>query len=1483
MAIAITKPIAGVASTSNTNSYPMTAFTPTANSLLVVLVATTGTALTNPTMSGGGLTWVLEGQSVIGGNGYYIFTAQVGGSPASTNPTFSCTGDNATGAILTCLQFTGHEASDPVVQVKMPTAATTSTNANITFAAALGLNNGYAIAWAGTLGANVSTPPSGWTEADDINYSTPSQNMASAYRAGGTNANGPYTFTNASTSWVAMGIEIRVENALTTQTVTGKSRITKTILSTIGGKANILAAPAQRTIGGKANIVVVQPSELSNLAAWYKAELTPTTNGAPSSLQDGMVSFWKMNESSGTRYDVVGRNHLNSNANVGITTGLVDGASGSGAALFDRSSSKYLSINDNPSLRTGGRDWCAFGHYYRTNNTEYHYVIGKTSEFYLSWDPTTQALTLFIPNRTPDRIVSSLSGAVTGNEVSTWRFWCIWYDSATKTIYLQNHTTVDSIVLDAHISVGTGQFLIGGDSVSNYLTGGIDEVGWMLRQPTSTERTALQTGLTYPFKQLAAAWIDNSGNSRHANVPSGYQYPFILDKWINERPTLSGTLGVQPVLLQTASAFPQHAQLTIYIVASQSYLEALLSSTYAAFLMTGNTISAGIGFLFERNHSISNSNSLQFSGSTGADSRGDISDDVFYTFRLTVDAGYTSRIFINGVAAGATAGTAASAGTILSIFQNVIFGSGVGVKQIAEVAIWLRDLSSSEKTAMDSYYNQKFGLINNYGMALGGTYRANGKTWFRGTEDGRVLASQFFSFNNPSAALSIDFAATVWGKTIIGNRFNGFTNITISSSTQISIATDGSSSNTNFTVPAMTLGQEYNLIIKRESGGMARLYLNGVESSSGQLSIGTDNLTITHLGNYYTGTNAFEGSLRRFRVFNSGITGTDISNMAAGLEPVTLPDLYWRMNEVYGVLVKDTRNANIVTSCNIGGKALISAPIYVTITGKSRVQTTILSTITGKSRITGFTTRTVIGKARITALTTRTTTGKSRITSFALQTITGKSKITGFANQTITGKSNIIGVTNRTIGGKGTIIRASGVLVKRFYLSSNQIDNIGTVGDNQWTHTTGYDTYKMTTYRDGSPMTNKSTGVGITNGQTVMNRKYVSPPLAAQVISGNPSNFIQLTGRIRSQLNISTNVVNCIMQCGILKRNGTYISYGGWYSGSNADTTLKGLSFGGDWYASPPTADLVVEEGDRLVVMLGFQPNDSNGNPTGIIGTQSFGEDATTDLSSIVGDTDPDNPWLDVDFPYFGAGGTPGIRVLGSEATIDGKANIRATTVRTIGGKARIAVDVNRTITGKASIVIPIANQLITGKSRIRKTVSQTITGKGQIRSTVSSTITGKSRIKSTITSTITGKARIRSTISSTITGKARITTSVSSTITGKSRINVTVIRTITGKSRVQKVIFGTITGKANVRGTLQQNITGKARLIDIAENEITGIARIQRTETFTITGKSRITGIVDNNITGKGYIQGISIQFINGKAKIVKTGPRAFAFIIGV
>jgi hypothetical protein len=211
--IQITRPVVGLSSSSNIAIFTMNAFAPAQNALLVLVVNATGVALASPSVynsSGTALTWTLAASRVIGGDGYYIYWTQTGNITGNIAVRFDCTGDNATGVKMSLHQVIGYDKhkENPLRQVKINTGTTNSSNPNFTFDNPLLSNSAYIVGWVGNVNNTNSTPPSGWSESDDISHNAPNSKMSTARRAGGLTTAGPIQFTNASTTWVSFGIEI---------------------------------------------------------------------------------------------------------------------------------------------------------------------------------------------------------------------------------------------------------------------------------------------------------------------------------------------------------------------------------------------------------------------------------------------------------------------------------------------------------------------------------------------------------------------------------------------------------------------------------------------------------------------------------------------------------------------------------------------------------------------------------------------------------------------------------------------------------------------------------------------------------------------------------------------------------------------------------------------------------------------------------------------------------------------------------------------------------------------------------------------------------------------------------------------------------------------------------------------------------------------------------------------------------------------------
>lgn len=93
-----------------------------------------------------------------------------------------------------------------------------------------------------------------------------------------------------------------------------------------------------------------------------------------SSLATGLISYWKLDETSGARQDSAGANALTDVNGVGRNTGQLNYA-----ADFTAANQKYLSIADNASLSTGHIDFSLGAWVYLTDNSVSRGILSKSS------------------------------------------------------------------------------------------------------------------------------------------------------------------------------------------------------------------------------------------------------------------------------------------------------------------------------------------------------------------------------------------------------------------------------------------------------------------------------------------------------------------------------------------------------------------------------------------------------------------------------------------------------------------------------------------------------------------------------------------------------------------------------------------------------------------------------------------------------------------------------------------------------------------------------------------------------------------------------------------------------------------------------------------------------------------------------------------------------------------------------------------------
>jgi hypothetical protein len=206
---------------------------------------------------------------------------------------------------------------------------------------------------------------------------------------------------------------------------------------------------------------------------------------AGSSLNTGLVAYWKMDAASGTRVDSVGSNHL------AITNGTVNAVTGklNNAVEFDLGPNGVIGAADHADLSITGDYTISF--WFQHYGSQSSHVQRK---FYLGWVLQMNLTVLeLILNDSVSGSVTATTAALTG---STWYHIVAWYDSADKKVRLRvNDTTTytSPTALSNGPADTTEDFEVGGGGGS-YFWGKVDEMGLWQRLLTAGEITTLYNG-----------------------------------------------------------------------------------------------------------------------------------------------------------------------------------------------------------------------------------------------------------------------------------------------------------------------------------------------------------------------------------------------------------------------------------------------------------------------------------------------------------------------------------------------------------------------------------------------------------------------------------------------------------------------------------------------------------------------------------------------------------------------------------------------------------------------------------------------------------------------------------------------------------------------------------------------------------------------------------------------------------------------------
>jgi hypothetical protein len=213
-------------------------------------------------------------------------------------------------------------------------------------------------------------------------------------------------------------------------------------------------------------------------------------------LTDSLISFWELEEASGTRVDsvVTSGNDLADNNTVTQAAGKVGNA-----AQFTAANSEYLSRADNASLSTGNIDFTFALWVNLASNAAAQAFIDKsdnaTWEYEIFFSVAANRLAFYVENALSggDTVTADNLGAPS---ISTWYFIVAWYDSVNDLLNIQvNNGTADSVSHTDGARDSAHAFRMGAQGgVTNFTNGLIDQVGFWKRVLTAQERTDLYNG-----------------------------------------------------------------------------------------------------------------------------------------------------------------------------------------------------------------------------------------------------------------------------------------------------------------------------------------------------------------------------------------------------------------------------------------------------------------------------------------------------------------------------------------------------------------------------------------------------------------------------------------------------------------------------------------------------------------------------------------------------------------------------------------------------------------------------------------------------------------------------------------------------------------------------------------------------------------------------------------------------------------------------
>lgn len=232
---------------------------------------------------------------------------------------------------------------------------------------------------------------------------------------------------------------------------------------------------------------------INPLTPLVEAQKGGTNSSVANSLYNGLVAYWDLDETSGSRAAAFQAGSLT--LTDPATAGSAAGKLGNAVDLVD-SSSQYLSVSDNASLSMCNCDFTLACWVFFDALSSARFVLEKgnanaasTDEYALYFASGPQRMSMRISDGTTRTAANDTTVLSTG----TWYFVLGYYDSTNNLIGVQvNNNTATTVSQSNGAQDSTGTFYIGqAGNGASFLDGRVDMVMIWKRLLTSDEKTYL--------------------------------------------------------------------------------------------------------------------------------------------------------------------------------------------------------------------------------------------------------------------------------------------------------------------------------------------------------------------------------------------------------------------------------------------------------------------------------------------------------------------------------------------------------------------------------------------------------------------------------------------------------------------------------------------------------------------------------------------------------------------------------------------------------------------------------------------------------------------------------------------------------------------------------------------------------------------------------------------------------------------------------